>query len=70
MNRQHNFNPGEMETEALAIVDLADANVSPLANAGAWEAEIAARQHGEREKPPQPFNETLDKVIEFSTALA
>jgi hypothetical protein len=70
MHRSNELWSGEMKTEAQAIVDLVDANVSPIAAAGAWEAEIAARQHGERDEPSPPVNEELQAVIEISSVLA
>jgi hypothetical protein len=60
----------EMKMEVQAIVDLVDANVSPVADAEAWEAEIAARQHGERDGPAPTVNEELQEVIEISSVLA
>jgi len=70
VNQQNDFQPEDVVMEIQAIVDLVDANVSPVADAEAWEAEIVARQHGKREDPSQPFNETLHEVIELSTVLA
>jgi hypothetical protein len=70
MNQQNDYPPDDVVTEIQAIVDLVDANVSPVADAEAWEAEIAAHQQGERKEPPLPFNETLHEVIELSTVLA
>jgi hypothetical protein len=70
MKQQNDVRTDEVATEIQAIVDLVDANVSPVADADAWEAEIAARQQGERDEPPQPVSDTLEKVIELSTVLA
>jgi hypothetical protein len=70
MDQQNGFRPDEITTELQAIVDLADANISPIAEAEAWEEEIAARQHGEREELQPHASEELQEVIDQSTALA
>ena len=70
MSQHIPFQSAEITTELQAIVDLADANVSPIADAEAWEEEIAARQHGEREEPQPPASEEIQAVIDQSTALA
>ena len=70
MQLRNGYLPDEITTELQAIVDLADANISPIAEAEAWEEEIAARQHGEREESQQLASEELQEVIEQSTALA
>jgi hypothetical protein len=54
--------------EMRAIVDLVDANVSPVADADAWEEEIAAHRQGEREELP-PRDATLKAVIDISDLL-
>ena len=69
--QQRNRNlPDEITTELQAIVDLADANVSPLADAEAWEEEIVARQHGERDVPQPLASEEIQQVIDQSMTLA
>lgn len=70
MTQQNDRRPDGMTMEIQAIVDLVDANVSPIANADVWEAEIAARQNDESDTAPQSGDEELDKVIELSTTLA
>jgi hypothetical protein len=60
----------EVTTELQAIVDLADANVSPLADAEAWQEEIVARQRGEREEPQPLDSEEIQLVIDQSMTLA
>jgi hypothetical protein len=70
MQQRNGYLPDEITTELQAIVDLADANISPIAEAEAWEEEIAAWQHGEREEPQPLASEELQEVIDQSTALA
>ena len=70
MEQQNDVQPDVTATEIQAIVDLVDANISPIANAEAWEAELVARQHDESEAPPQSSDQELDKVIELSTTRA
>ena len=57
-------------TEMRAIVDLVDANVSPVADAEAWEAEIDAHRQGDREEPPPPGSATLKDILDISALLA
>jgi hypothetical protein len=70
MGQRSGFQPDEIITELQAIVDLADANISPITEAEAWEEEIAARRHGEREEPQPLASEEIQEVIDQSTALA
>lgn len=56
-------------TELRAIVDLVDANVSPVTEAETWEAEIAARRR-DGAATPSRTSATIKEVIDLSTALA
>jgi hypothetical protein len=70
MYQRNDAQSDEITTELQAIVDLVDANVSPLADAEAWEEEIAARQHGERQEPQPSASEEFQAVIDQSMELA
>lgn len=70
MYQQNDTQVDEITTELQAIVDLTDANVSPITEAGTWEEEIAAWRHGERESAQLSTSDEIREVIDQADALA
>ncbi len=69
METSSRYKRQDTATEMRAIVDLVDANVSPVADAETWDREIAARRRGGPSEPPAA-NPAIREVIDLSTALA
>ena len=69
METRKKFKRQDTTTELRAVIDLVDANVSPVTAADAWELEIAARRRECAAEPPAP-SRAIREVIDLSTALA